>query len=185
MVSDTAQDPARPMGFAGLRDLPAPPLPDIAEPPAEPPAPAGAAGGATAPAGAAQVNQSSRWGPGNRRGVVIGLIVVAAVVGGVAYVATRDSGPGAETLPPISRGATLDRAQIRYCVAEDIRLEAARGAVPGNREAEVQRFNAMVEDYNGRCASFRYRSGQLQSVRSEVEARRRQLEMEGAARFKR
>lgn len=182
MASDAAQDPARPMGFAGLRDLPAPPLPDIAEPPA--PESAAAAPPRAAPAGAAQVNPSSRWGPRRRRDVVIAIIVVA-VLGGVAYVATRESGPGAEVLPPISRGATLDRAQLRYCVAEDIRLEAARGAVPGNRETEVQRFNAMVEDYNGRCASFRYRSGQLQSVRSEVEARRRQLEMEGAARFKR
>jgi hypothetical protein len=166
------------MGFAGLRDLPPPPLPDPA--PQAMPAGGPAPGQATPAAAVQQVNRNARrFAP---KYVVAGVVIA---IFGVAVVLTRLTGDDgiSETQPPVGRGLTLERPQIRWCVAEDIRLEAGRRALHGDRKGDVQRFNEMVQDFNARCASYRYRSGMLQSVRGEVEARRSQLEADGAARF--
>jgi peptidoglycan hydrolase-like protein with peptidoglycan-binding domain len=77
----------------------------------------------------------------------------------------------------------LSVPQIRYCAAEDIRLDAAKGVINNYVEAEVDRFNAMVADYNSRCSRFRYRRGALESARSDVEAIRSLLQAEGRSRF--
>jgi hypothetical protein len=91
--------------------------------------------------------------------------------------------PAAEILPPVGSSLTLSRDQIRYCLSEDIRLEAARAAVDSYSQFDVSRFNSMITDYNNRCSNFRYRQGSLESVRVEVEANRYQLQTAGAARF--
>lgn len=94
--------------------------------------------------------------------------------------------PGlAEEMPSTGSGILLGVGQIRYCLAEDIRLTAAKQAANGNINNDVDRFNLMVADYNSRCSNFRYRKGALESVRSEVERFRTQLEAEGRGRFSR
>ncbi len=80
-------------------------------------------------------------------------------------------------------GLMLSPNQIRYCVAEDIRIDGARSALNQERSYEVNRLNGMITDYNNKCANFRYRSGTLQRVRSEVEASRNILWAAGVARF--
>ncbi|MBX7134230.1 MAG: peptidoglycan-binding protein [Fimbriimonadaceae bacterium] len=79
----------------------------------------------------------------------------------------------------------LSTAQIRYCLAEDIRMDAAKSAVNSYSDSDVDRFNAMVADYNSRCGSFRYRSGALESARRDIEPYRSQLQAEGMSRFAR
>lgn len=91
--------------------------------------------------------------------------------------------PTKEGMPPIGVGLVLNQEQIRYCLSEDIRLEAAKGAVNNYIESDVENFNAMIADYNSRCGNFRYRSGALESVRSEVEPNRGKLQLEGSIRF--
>lgn len=72
-------------------------------------------------------------------------------------------------LPPIGGGHILTRAQIRYCLAEDIRLEAARdtyilredsalkGLIPLEElERNLDKFNAKVDDYNSRCGNYSF-----------------------------
>jgi len=76
-------------------------------------------------------------------------------------------------------------AQIRYCLAEDIRMDGAKAALNNYSDSDVDRFNAMVADYNSRCGSFRYRSGALESARRDVEPYRSQLQAEGRSRFAR
>jgi hypothetical protein len=88
-----------------------------------------------------------------------------------------------EERPPVGSGNVLTSAQIRYCVAEKIRLDAAEGAVNNYIDAHVDRFNGFVEDYNSRCGQFRYRGGALESARSDVEVIRPLLVAEGRARF--
>ncbi len=88
-----------------------------------------------------------------------------------------------EEKPPVGTNNVLTSAQLRYCVAEDIRLEAAKGVINNYNDTHVDRFNEMVADYNGRCGQFRYRSGALESARSEVERFRAALEVDGRARF--
>ena len=62
-------------------------------------------------------------------------------------------------------------------------MEGAKAALNNYSDSDVDRFNAMVADYNSRCGSFRYRSGALESARRDVESYRGQLQAEGRSRF--
>lgn len=95
------------------------------------------------------------------------------------------SGRPSEEKPPVGTDLVLSVPQIRYCVAEDIRLDAAKGVINNFVESDVDRFNAMVSDYNSRCGQFRYRRGALESARSDMEAIRSSLQAEGRNRFQR
>lgn len=64
-------------------------------------------------------------------------------------------------------------------------MEGAKAAVDNYIDSDVARFNAMVEDYNSRCANFRYRRGTLESARRDIELYRGQLQSEGKSRFAR
>lgn len=88
-----------------------------------------------------------------------------------------------EELPPAGTNNVLSSAQLRYCLAEDIRLESAKAAVNNYIDSHVDRFNGMVSDYNSRCGQFRYRKGALESARSGVERYRADLQAEGRGRF--
>jgi hypothetical protein len=90
-----------------------------------------------------------------------------------------------ESKPPVGQDLVLSTAQIRYCLAEDIRMEGARAALNNYSDSDVDRFNAMVADYNSRCGSFRYRRGALESARRDIEPYRSQLQAEGRSRFAR
>jgi hypothetical protein len=90
-----------------------------------------------------------------------------------------------EAKPPVGQNLAFSTAQIRYCLAEDIRMDAAKAALSNYSDSDVDRFNAMVADYNSRCGSFRYRSGALESARRDVEPYRGQLQAEGRSRFAR
>ncbi len=90
-----------------------------------------------------------------------------------------------ETMPPAGQNQVLSTAQIRYCLAEDIRMDGAKSAINNYIESDVDRFNAMVADYNSRCGNFRYRSGTLESARRDIEPYRRQFQSEGRSRFAR
>jgi hypothetical protein len=92
------------------------------------------------------------------------------------------AGIAAERVPPIGSGLELNAGQIRYCLSEDIRLDAARNVVA---DAEIDRFNYMVADFNSRCARFQYRDGVFDPVKRQVEADRPRLELEGMLRFQR
>ena len=91
----------------------------------------------------------------------------------------------AESQPPVGQNLVFSREQIRYCLAEDIRLEGAKAAINNYVESDVDRFNAMVADYNSRCGSFRYRSGALESARRDIEPYRSLFQAEGRSKFAR
>jgi hypothetical protein len=68
-------------------------------------------------------------------------------------------------------------------VAEDIRMGAAKSVVDSYSDSDVSRFNAMVDSYNSRCGSFRYRQGALESARRDIEPFRNELQLEGKNRI--
>jgi hypothetical protein len=88
-----------------------------------------------------------------------------------------------ESMPPVGQNQVLSTAQIRYCLAEDIRMESAKSTINNYIESDVVRFNALGADYNCRCGSFRYRSGALESARRDIESHRSQFQSEGRSRF--
>lgn len=90
-----------------------------------------------------------------------------------------------ESMPPVGQDLVFSTAQIRYCLAEDIRMEGVKSDLTNDIDSDVDRFNAMVADYNSRCGGFRYRSGALESARRDIEPYRSQLQSEGRSRFAR
>lgn len=90
-----------------------------------------------------------------------------------------------EEPPPVGNGLSLSMPQLRYCTAENIRLDAAKAVISSYSDTDIDRFNALVADYNSRCGQFRYRRGSLENARSEVEQHRSEIEAEGRARFSR
>jgi hypothetical protein len=79
------------------------------------------------------------------------------------------SDPYQEDMPPVGTGRSLTRNQVRYCIFQGVRLDYIRPLTTTN--SQIDRFNAMVADYNARCGSFRYTSGVLESVEREVTGR--------------
>lgn len=89
-----------------------------------------------------------------------------------------------EELPPVGTNHVFTTAQIRYCLAENIRLGAAQSIIHDTDDADdVLRFNDMIDDYNRRCGEYRYRRGALETAKGEVERNRSALELEGTSRF--
>ena len=77
------------------------------------------------------------------------------------------------TKPPVGSNNILSVAQIRWCLREDIRIEALRPLLTTNQEVTV--FNTMVNDYNRRCANFRYERAAMDRASREVERIRSQI----------
>ena len=88
-----------------------------------------------------------------------------------------------ESKPSVGRNNVLSIAEIRYCLAEKIRLDAAETVLNNYSDSDVDRFNAYVNDYNSRCGEFRYRQGALESARRDVNPYSSQLQAEGRSRF--
>ncbi len=88
-----------------------------------------------------------------------------------------------EVKPPVGTNLNLSVAQIRYCMAEDIRLDGAKQSLNNYIGFDVDIFNEMVSDYNSRCGHFLYRVGALDTAKSEVEVYRKALIAEGRSRF--
>ena len=93
-----------------------------------------------------------------------------------------------ENKPSVGRNNVLSTAQIRYCLAEKIRLDAlnhilAETVLNSYVESDVERFKRYFTDYNSRCGEFRYRQGKLESARRDVEPYRGQLQAEGRSRL--
>lgn len=73
-----------------------------------------------------------------------------------------------EQVPPVGRNIVLGIAQIRWCKREKIRINAIENVINNAYEREVGIFNARIDDYNSRCAEFRYRQGQVEQVEREL-----------------
>jgi hypothetical protein len=90
----------------------------------------------------------------------------------------------AEAKPPEHDGTrSLSRAELRWCMFNDIRIEAARPGIRGVKQAEVQAFNAAITEWNQGCRRYRYRSSDREAVQNQIATRRAALEAEGRARF--
>jgi hypothetical protein len=94
-----------------------------------------------------------------------------------------DTRPALE-MPLPGEGQTLNLAQLRYCVAQGFRIDGARLAVNSADPVAIAQFNAMVEDFNSRCASFRYRAGTLEQAKQSIAPYQAEFELEGRAWFK-
>ncbi len=83
-----------------------------------------------------------------------------------------------ESVPPIGTGLTLSKPQVRYCIFQGRRLDVLRTMAATS--SAVVKFNVLIDDYNGRCSSFRYWGSDLTSVEAEASGRTAQFQQEAA-----
>lgn len=77
------------------------------------------------------------------------------------------------TKPSVGTNNVLSVPEIRWCIREGIRIEAMRDVIDTN--AGIDEFNRIVNDYNSRCGSYRYRQGSQSRAERDVEAYRSQI----------
>jgi hypothetical protein len=80
----------------------------------------------------------------------------------------------------VGQSLLLSPNQVSYCLSQGIRIQGAEKAVNAASEAEVKRFQALVDDYKPRCNS-RIHPDFFPAIKKEVEAQRTTLELKGAA----
>jgi hypothetical protein len=89
-----------------------------------------------------------------------------------------------ETRPPEHAGdRTLSRAELRWCMFNDIRIEAARPDMRGAKQGQLRTFNAAIAEWNAGCRRYRYSRSDRDAVQRQLTERRAALEAEGKARF--
>lgn len=214
MSSSNEQDKSSRKGFAGLSDLVSkvavpPPSSTI---PARPPArasadPAPAPRQTTTPVPTPTrasptpsmevynppVTKPKSWLANNWGWVVgIGVVVLYALSnpqGGNQASNSQTSSPSTassstESMPPVGTDLILSESQIRYCLAEQIRVDAARTALDEYSQYSVDFFNSMIASINSRCSSYRYRERDMSAVRGIVEAHRSELWQQGLQRMR-
>jgi len=84
-----------------------------------------------------------------------------------------------ERIPARGQGLALDEPEVRYCLAQKIRIEGVRSVINNYSQDQVDRFNQLIDQYNSRCSSYRYKQSIMDRVRPEVENRRGILFLEG------
>lgn len=89
-----------------------------------------------------------------------------------------------EEQPQVGTDLVLGVSEIRYCLAEGIRMEGAKAIADAYNGAEVDKFNSIVHDYNSRCGSFRYRAGDLEQAKGDIEPFRSEYLAEGKSRLR-
>jgi hypothetical protein len=83
---------------------------------------------------------------------------------------------GEETRPPLGAKLPFTQANVRYCLFQQVRLEAVR---PLTDSADLALFNTLVNDWNARCGRPRYLASDKSAVDRELLDRRTVLEVEG------
>jgi hypothetical protein len=78
--------------------------------------------------------------------------------------------------PSVDTDNILSIAEIRWCVRGGIEIEAMRGVFTSNEG--IGKFNVIVDDYNSRCGSYRYREGNLGLAQRQVNEWRAAIEAE-------
>jgi TonB family protein len=81
-----------------------------------------------------------------------------------------------EDMPPVGRGEMFSEGQIRYCLAQRVRIDAIRPLLNRYDHDEIRRFNEQVADLNSRCSSYRYSGSALQDARAWLESTRPRIE---------
>src|SRR5262249_30489931 len=97
----------------------------------------------------------------------------------------NDSNDTTSASKPASGFGTLSIAELRFCIAEDIRIAAQNQEMESTRFIDVDRFNRNVDsfnqavnDYNSRCSHRQILARDRPVATSQVEVRRTALESE-------
>jgi len=136
-------------------------------------------------------NKPAKTGNGNRVYYVYLAVVVGAIVWGLSTDKQNSSSNSSrsssssqwsatsneqiEETPPVGTTFTLTQPQLRYCLAEEIRIIETKRIMDNSSQIQVDSFNAFINDYNSRCGRYKYDRSVRERARTETEARRSTL----------
>ncbi len=78
---------------------------------------------------------------------------------------------GTEIEPLQGTNNKLSAENVRYCIFEGDRLETIKSQIAFDADLVVQSFNADINDYNSRCASYQYYQSDMNKVKAESSRR--------------
>lgn len=96
---------------------------------------------------------------------------------------TTSSSRPTESKPSVGKNQVLGTSQIRYCLAENIRLEEAGNYVNNSSQSQIDLYNSYVADFNSRCSEYRYRTSSMSSAKRYIEKYSSTIRTEGRSRF--
>lgn len=70
-----------------------------------------------------------------------------------------------ETKPGVGTNLVLGRSEIRYCLFQGARLDYLKARV---QEIHYDRYNALVNDFNARCSSYRYYDNDMNAATADA-----------------
>jgi len=96
----------------------------------------------------------------------------------------NDSNSWNEEIPPVSEaGHILTQAQVRYCLAEGVRIDGMKEILDNYSQSEIDNFNSYVNVMNKRCENSRYYISDKTKVDNQIESNRAKLKNDGAERL--
>lgn len=90
-----------------------------------------------------------------------------------------------EVKPAAYSSATYSIGNVRYCQFQSARIDAVDALMGSEGNHVISLFNEVVDDYNSRCASYRYRERDMLTVQRELTARSAQIAAEARATLQR
>lgn len=69
----------------------------------------------------------------------------------------------------------LSLPEIRYCLAEKIKMQAINERIDNTSDEQIDKYNAMIQDMNSKCGQYQYHENDLTIATNEVEPRRDEL----------
>lgn len=107
----------------------------------------------------------------------------AAVVAGWFILTADGTSPQAakniEEMPSLGKTGALTQGETNYCAFQSFRLDVARTAV--SSRAKSLRFDALIADYNARCARAQVYSDYWEAAQAMVAERKIRLHQQGVA----
>jgi hypothetical protein len=85
-----------------------------------------------------------------------------------------------EELPPIGKNRLLPVGQVRYCLAQNIRLNGAWFVADFNNKFQMDQLNKKSVDYSNRCGKYRARQIDMQNAHDVVDVHQDRLMAEGS-----
>ena len=79
--------------------------------------------------------------------------------------------------------SSLNMSEIRYCLAEKIRLDAVENNVKNYFQEDIDQYNVFVDDYNNRCKNRKYYTSDFTKAKKDVDTREYIIKQDGLARF--
>ncbi|MBN9348028.1 MAG: hypothetical protein J0I48_17815 [Devosia sp.] len=90
-----------------------------------------------------------------------------------------------EVKPAPYSTAVFSLGNVRYCQFQNARIDALNALIVSDSNAVIRLFNQVVDDYNSRCANYRYREADMLTVQRELTARSAQIASDARATLQR